>query len=49
MRKLKKRKTDYDRCQTHYEINTENRQRAIEVAENTPGNIKKPVKYDLKN
>lgn len=48
MSKLTKRKRDFNRCQTLFEVNNENRQRAIKVAENTPEEIKKPIKYDLK-
>ncbi len=36
------------RIPTAYEIQKDNRIKAIEVAENTPEEIKKPTKYDLK-
>jgi hypothetical protein len=51
MGKQKPRKTIVavgKRLPTNYEIQKDNRQKAIQVAENTPDEIKKPTKYDLK-
>jgi hypothetical protein len=51
MSKLSKRKTIVavgKRLPTNYEIQKDNRLKAIEVAESTPDEIKKPTKYDLK-
>ena len=51
MSKLSKRKTIVTvgkRIPTAYEIQKDNRLKAIEVANNTPEEIKKPTKYDLK-
>jgi hypothetical protein len=52
MSKLTKRKTIVEvgkRCPTNYEINKSNRDKAIEVAKNTPDEIKnKKIKYLLK-
>lgn len=51
MGKQKPRKTILavgKRIPTNYEIQKDNRLKAIEVAENTPEEIKKPTKYDLK-
>jgi hypothetical protein len=51
MGKLSKRKTIVTvgkRIPTAYEIQKDNRLKAIEVANNTPEEIKKPTKYDLK-
>ena len=51
MKKSSKRKTIVvvgKRLPTAYEIQKDSRLKAIEVAENTPEEIKKPTKYDLK-
>jgi hypothetical protein len=51
MSKLSKRKTIVTvgkRIATAYEIQKDSRSKAIEVANNTPEEIKKPTKYDLK-
>jgi hypothetical protein len=51
MSKLSKRKTIVTvgkRIPTAYEIQKDSRLKAIEVANNTPEEIKKPTKYDLK-
>jgi hypothetical protein len=52
MSKLTKRKSVVEvenRCPNHYEIQKENRQKAIEIAENTPDEIKnKKIRYLLK-
>lgn len=51
MSKLKKIK-DIDnfkpRIETIYESQKSLRQQALEIAQNTPEEIKKPIKYDLK-
>jgi len=46
--KLKTIVTVGKRIPTAYEIQKDNRLKAIEVANNTPEEIKKPTKYDLK-
>jgi GTPase SAR1 family protein len=51
MSKLSKRKTIVlvgNRIDTTYERQKNNREQAIEIANNTPDEIKKPTKYDLK-
>jgi hypothetical protein len=51
MSKLSKRKTIVTvgkRIPTAYEIQKDSRLKAIEVANNTPDEIKQPTKYDLK-
>jgi hypothetical protein len=51
MSKLSKRKTIVavgKIIPTYYEIQKDSRLKAIEVANNTPDEIKKPTKYDLK-
>ena len=51
MSKLQKRKTIVEvgkRCPTTYELTKNNREQAIKAAKNTPEEIKKPTKYDLK-
>ena len=51
MSKLSKRKTIVlvgNRIDTTYERQKNNREQAIQIANNTPDEIKKPTKYDLK-
>lgn len=48
MSKLTKRKRDFNYCPSIYEQNLENRKLALKTAEQTPEEIKKPIKYDLK-
>ncbi len=51
MSKLSKRKTIVlvgNRIDTTYERQKNNREQAIQIANNTPDEIKQPTKYDLK-
>jgi hypothetical protein len=48
MSKLTKRKRDFDKCPSYYEINRTDREKAILNAKNCDPKLKEVKRYDLK-